>query len=90
MRPFWQVYVFRESLVLIAMHPYSTADIGDVYSHLTNTCVSLGHDDFKVGDVVPCSHCAVYLANCFATTWNKSAVVAAASVAWLLSSMSHG
>jgi hypothetical protein len=55
--------VFRESLVLIAMHPYSTADIGDVYSHLTNTCVSLGHDDFKVGAVVPFSHCAVYSAN---------------------------
>ena len=55
--------MFRQCLVFIDMHPYSTADIGDVYSHLTNTCVSLGHDDFKVGAVVPFSHCAVYSAN---------------------------
>jgi hypothetical protein len=44
-----QVFVFREALVLIAMHPYDTSDIGDMYSHLTNTCVSLGHEGFKVG-----------------------------------------
>jgi hypothetical protein len=43
------VYLFREMLVLIAMHKYSTEDIDDPYCHLTNTCVSIGHEDFQVG-----------------------------------------
>ena len=43
-----QVYVFREMLVLIAMHKYNTDDPDDSFCHLTNTCVSMAHESFNV------------------------------------------
>ena len=49
---FSQVFVFRETLVLIAMHKFSTDDVTDSFTHLTNTCVSMGHADFKVRSCV--------------------------------------
>lgn len=58
-----QVFVYREALVLIAMHPFDLATPDDPFSHLTNTCVSMEHEDFKaIAFFAPPRVCfAVYL-----------------------------
>lgn len=42
-----QVYVYRETLALIAVHPYEGAPMWDTHAHITNTCANVDHPCFK-------------------------------------------
>jgi hypothetical protein len=41
-----EVYLFEEMLALFAMEDYNVEDVENVFSHITNTCVQFGHQNF--------------------------------------------